>query len=43
MTIYNVRVTFETTMVVIAGDEDEAYAIAVENAKQALEIVRAHV
>ena len=37
MTIYNVRVTFETTMVVIAGDEDEAYAVAVENAKRALD------
>ena len=37
MTIYNVRVTFETTMVVIAGDEDEACVIAVKNAKRAID------
>lgn len=37
MKIYNVLVTFETTMVVIADDEDEAYVVAVENARQAID------
>jgi len=36
MPIYNVRVTYETTLVVIAGDEDEAHAVAIDNAMQAL-------
>ena len=37
MPIYNVRVKFETTMVVIADDEDHAYQVAKEEARQAID------
>lgn len=37
MPIYNVQVTFETTMVVVADDEDDARAVARTNALSAIE------
>ena len=37
MPIYNVLVTLETTMVVVADDEDHAYQVAQKNAREALD------
>ena len=36
MPIYNVKVTIETTMVIVADDEDHAYDIARDEAREAI-------
>lgn len=40
MPIYNVEVTMETTMVVVADDEDHARQVAAENARDAFDCDR---
>ncbi len=37
MPIYNVRASFEVTMVVVADDEDDAYRVAREEAREAID------
>lgn len=37
MPIYNVRMTFETTMVVVADDENHALEVAKENTQRAID------
>lgn len=37
MPLYNVKVTIETTMVVVADDEDHAHQVAEENIREAID------